>query len=68
MSRHGTREARIVFGFHAVLARLRADPRSVVEIFLDEARNDARVRDLAGAAARAGVRVMRVPVKRLDGF
>ncbi|MGH8675340.1 MAG: 23S rRNA (guanosine(2251)-2'-O)-methyltransferase RlmB [Burkholderiales bacterium] len=68
MSRHGTREARVVFGFHAVLARLRADSRSVVEIFLDEARNDARARDLASAAARAGVRVMRVPVKRLDGF
>jgi len=25
-----------VFGFHAVLARLRADPASVVEVFLDE--------------------------------
>jgi len=62
------REPRVVFGFHAVLARLRADPSSVLEIFLDETRNDARGKDLAAAAERAGVRLMRVPTKRLDGF
>src|SRR5204862_7035301 len=62
------REPRVVFGFHAVLARLRADPSSVVEIFLDETRNDARARDLVATAERAGVRLMRVPTKRLDGF
>jgi 23S rRNA (guanosine2251-2'-O)-methyltransferase len=58
----------VVFGFHAVLARLRADPKSVVEIFLDETRNDARGKDLVAIAERAGVRVLRVPTKRLDGF
>jgi 23S rRNA (guanosine2251-2'-O)-methyltransferase len=68
MSRHGTREPRVVYGFHAVLSRLRADPASVIEIFLDEARGDARARDLVNVAERAGVRVMRVPTKRLDGF
>src|SRR5881394_3094744 len=62
------REPRVVFGFHAVLARLRADPSSVVEIFLDETRNDARGKDLVAVAERAGVRLMRVPTKRLDGF
>src|ERR671935_2440597 len=62
------REPRVVFGFHAVLARVRADPSSVVEIFLDETRNDARGKDLVAAAERAGVRLMRVPTKRLDGF
>jgi 23S rRNA (guanosine2251-2'-O)-methyltransferase len=62
------REPRVVFGFHAVLARLRADPRSVIEIFLDETRNDARIRDVAAVAERAGVKLMRVPTKRLDGF
>ena len=62
------KEPRVVFGFHAVLARLRADPKSVIEIFLDETRNDARGRDLVAMAERAGVRVMRVPTKRLDGF
>lgn len=68
MSRRGPREPRVVFGFHAVLASLRADPGSVTEIFLDEARNDARARDLAAAAEKAGVRLMRVPARRLDGF
>ena len=63
-----SREPRVVFGFHAVLSRLRANPASVVEIFLDETRNDARGKDLAAAAERSGVRLMRVPTKRLDGF
>jgi 23S rRNA (guanosine2251-2'-O)-methyltransferase len=68
MSRDAKREPRVVFGFHAVLSRVRADPSSVLEIFLDETRNDARGRDLAAAAERAGVKLMRVPTKRLDGF
>jgi 23S rRNA (guanosine2251-2'-O)-methyltransferase len=68
MSRQAEREPRVVFGFHAVLARLRADPSSVVEIFLDETRNDARAKDLAAVAERAKVHLMRVPTKRLDGF
>ncbi len=62
------REPRVVFGFHAVLARLRSDPKSVVEIYVDEARNDGRAKDLIALAERAGARLMRVPVKRLDGF
>ena len=57
-----------MFGFHAVLARLRADPGSVLEILVDAARNDGRGRDLAALAERLGVRLMRVPAKRLDGF
>ena len=59
---------RAIYGFHAVLARLRSDPESVQEILLDEKRGDARVKDLVAAAERAGARLMRVPVKRLDGF
>src|ERR671926_224160 len=62
------REPRVVFGFHAGLARLRADPGSVIEVYLDETRNDARGKDLVAIAERAGVRLMRVPTKRLDGF
>jgi len=62
------REPRVVFGFHAVLARLRADPTSVLELFVDETRHDARIKDVATVAERAGVKVMKVPTKRLDGF
>jgi 23S rRNA (guanosine2251-2'-O)-methyltransferase len=68
MSRQADREPRVVFGFHAVLARLRADPSSVLEIYLDETRNDARAKDLAAVAERAKVHLMRVPTRRLDGF
>ncbi len=64
----GAREPRVVVGFHAVLARLRADPSSVLEIFLDETRHDGRIRDLAAVAERAGVKVMKVSANRLDGF
>jgi 23S rRNA (guanosine2251-2'-O)-methyltransferase len=59
---------RVVFGFHAVLARLRADAASVLEILLDDQRNDARVKDLVAIAERSKVHVMRVPKERLDGF
>jgi 23S rRNA (guanosine2251-2'-O)-methyltransferase len=59
---------RNVFGFHAVLARLRADPKSVKEILLDETRDDARARDLVALAEAAGVQVMRVPAKRIQGL
>src|SRR6266581_314610 len=59
---------RAIFGFHAVLARMRADPASVMEIYLDENRKDGRAHDLALAVEKAGVSLMRVPTKRLDGF
>ncbi len=59
---------RLLFGFHAVLARLRADPRSVLEVYLDESRKDARARDFAAQAERAGARLMRVASARLDGM
>lgn len=60
--------ARVLIGFHAVLARLRADPDSVLEILVDERRHDARLGDVLRVAEQAGVRVLRVPGKRLDGF
>jgi 23S rRNA (guanosine2251-2'-O)-methyltransferase len=68
MSRQANREPRVVFGFHAVLARLRADPKSVVEIFVDETRQDGRMKDLVATAQRANIALHRVPTKRLDGF
>lgn len=59
---------RTLFGFHAVTSRLRAAPGSVKEIFLDDSRDDARVRDLVKLAESAGVHLMRVPAKRIDGM
>lgn len=39
-----------------------------MEIYLDENRKDARAQDLAVACDKAGVALMRVSPKRLDGF
>ena len=57
---------RVIFGFHTVLARLRAEPKSVLEVFLDETRRDARAKDFAAQVERAGARLMRVPSTRLS--
>jgi len=59
---------RVIFGFHTVLARLRAEPKSVLEVFLDETRKDARARDFAAQVERAGARLMRVSSSRLEGM
>ena len=59
---------RVIFGFHTVLARLRAEPKSVLEVFLDETRKDARAKDFAAQVERAGVRLMRVSTSRLEGM
>lgn len=68
MSRHRKREPRVVFGFHSVLVSLRADPDSVLEIFLDAERHDARAKGIEHAAEQAGVRLLHVSARRLDGF
>ena len=59
---------RVIFGFHTVLARLRAEPKSVLEVFLDESRKDARAKDFAAQVERSGVRLMRVSPSRLEGL
>jgi 23S rRNA (guanosine2251-2'-O)-methyltransferase len=59
-------ETRILFGFHAVLGRLRRRPDSVYEIYLDPARRDARARDLMARAAAAGVRVVEADASRIE--
>jgi 23S rRNA (guanosine2251-2'-O)-methyltransferase len=55
-------------GFHAVTSRLRQKPDTVSEIYVDAERNDGRARDLRKMAEQAGVRVIPVDTKRLDGM
>ena len=52
---------RLVYGFHAVAARLRQDPAGVKEVYVVHSRDDARSRDIAALAAERGVRVVPVP-------
>lgn len=57
---------KLIYGFHAVLARLRHDPSGVLEIYLDLTRRDARARDLAAHAARHHVKIAKVEADRLS--
>jgi 23S rRNA (guanosine2251-2'-O)-methyltransferase len=61
-------ETRIIHGFHAVTARIRQHPDSVLELYVDALRRDPRARDLLKLAEHQGVRVMQVDAKRLDGL
>jgi 23S rRNA (guanosine2251-2'-O)-methyltransferase len=58
----------LIYGFHAVIGKLRAHPESVRELLLDSARDDARARDLRRLAEGLGVRIRAVESARLDGM
>lgn len=59
---------RILFGFHAILSRMRQHGASIQEILVDQDRVDPRMRDLLKMAESANVRVMQVERSRLDGM
>jgi 23S rRNA (guanosine2251-2'-O)-methyltransferase len=59
-------QPRLLFGFHAVTARLRQDPASISELFLRHDRNDARAQTLLDQAKAAGVKVEPVDGAKLD--
>lgn len=61
-------ETRLIHGFHAVVAKLRHDAEAIEEIYVDAARNDARMRSVLQQAEVHGTRVMPVDAKRLDGM
>lgn len=57
---------KLIYGFHAIRSRLRAAPGSVLEIWVDQGRNDARMRDLMASIADSGIQVRMVDGSRLD--
>ncbi|MGE5170800.1 MAG: 23S rRNA (guanosine(2251)-2'-O)-methyltransferase RlmB [Rudaea sp.] len=59
---------RTLFGFHPVVARLRQRADSVRTLYVDAARQDARVRDLLSRADAAGIAVHAVDGGRLDAL
>ena len=61
-------DSRILFGFHAVLSRMRQHATSIEEILIDRDRIDARMKDMLNLAEAAGVRTMQVDRARLDGL
>jgi 23S rRNA (guanosine2251-2'-O)-methyltransferase len=56
---------KVLFGFHAVGVRLKTAPQSVIEIYADPTRRDARMRQFLDRAAEAGVRVIEADGVRL---
>lgn len=57
--------ARVLFGFHAVGVRLKTAPTSIVEVYADPTRRDARMKQFLARAAEAGVRVIEADGLRL---
>lgn len=59
-------DEKLIYGFHAVHARLRHDAAGVLDIYLDLTRRDARARELVHAAEDAGVSLHQVEADRLE--
>jgi 23S rRNA (guanosine2251-2'-O)-methyltransferase len=57
-----------IHGLHSVIARVRARPESIREVYVDATRDDARIKDLKQLLSTQGLRVMAVDSQRLDGM
>jgi 23S rRNA (guanosine2251-2'-O)-methyltransferase len=56
---------KVLFGFHAVGVRLRTAPGSILELFYESTRRDARMRQFLQRAQEAGVRPIEADALRL---
>ena len=61
-------ETRFIYGFHAVIAKLRRQADSVLELHVTGDRKDARIKDLLKQAELAKIRVINSDTARLDGM
>ncbi|CAM5363599.1 23S rRNA (guanosine(2251)-2'-O)-methyltransferase RlmB [Thauera sp. 28] len=59
---------KLIYGFHAVSAKLRHAPDAVLEVYLSADRKDARVRKFLVQAEAAGVRISQAEGDKLDGL
>ena len=56
---------KVLFGFHAVGVRLKTAPQSIIEIFYESTRRDARMRQFLERANEAGARLIEADNLRL---
>ncbi len=56
----------LIYGFHAVLSRLRHHPKSVQVVYLDAGRRDKRAQDVRHHAAEHGVKLIASEAARLE--
>lgn len=61
-------QTRLLHGFHAVIARLRQNPDSVRTLYVDETRQDGRMRDLLRQAELVGAKLRPIDPRRLNGL
>ena len=57
---------KVLFGFHAVGVRLKTAPQSIIEIYFEPTRRDARMRQFIARAKEAGVRLIEADGLRLS--
>jgi len=57
---------KVLFGFHAVGVRLKVAPESIVEVYFEASRRDARMRQFMERAKEAGVRLIEADGLRLS--
>jgi 23S rRNA (guanosine2251-2'-O)-methyltransferase len=57
---------KVLFGFHAVGVRLRTAPKSILELYVDATRKDARMRQFLQKAQEAGLRTIEADGLRLS--
>lgn len=60
--------SKILYGFHAVTARLRHDAGTVEEVYYDATRRDRRMQDFLRNTKALGVRLIAADAARLDGM
>ncbi|WP_180683396.1 23S rRNA (guanosine(2251)-2'-O)-methyltransferase RlmB [Tepidicella baoligensis] len=56
---------KVLFGFHAVGVRLKTAPASIIEIYIDPTRRDARMRQFVERAKEAGARLIEADALRI---
>ena len=56
---------KVLFGFHAVGVRLKTAPQSVVEVYFESTRRDARMRQFLERAKESGVRLIEADSLRI---
>ena len=56
---------KVLFGFHAVGVRLKTAPKSVIEIYYEVTRRDARMRQFLDRAREAGARLIEADSERI---
>jgi 23S rRNA (guanosine2251-2'-O)-methyltransferase len=57
---------KVLFGFHAVGVRLRTAPASIIELYVDASRRDARMRQFLQKVQEAGLRTIEADGLRLS--